>query len=347
MNAAWQEFLTQQRATIEQGVVRHFGDAAAERLATRDATVLCDLSQFGVLRVSGEEAPSFLQNLLSCDINKVTATQAQPGSLNSAKGRMLATMLVWKSGDDYLLHLANDLTEVIRKKLSMYVLRSKVKISGASDEVVCLGVSGAAAAGVLKQRFGAIPQAALQVQQYEPIVLIRGSETRFQISVPAALAPALWTQLSALARPAGSPCWDWLNIRAGIPVVTAATQEQLVLQMSNLDLLGGVSFKKGCYPGQEIVARMHYLGHLKRRTYLAHIDTDTAPQANDPLFSSDYAEQGSGNILNVAAAPEGGYDVLATLHISSVDSQHPIHHLNANGPELSILPLPYSLTPAN
>ncbi len=344
MNAAWQDFLTQQRATIEQGVVRHFGDAAAERIATRDDMVICDLAQFGVIKVNGDEAHSFLQNLLSCDINKVTATQAQLGSLNTAKGRMLATMLIWKNGDDYFLHLARDLAETIRKKLAMYVLRAKVKISDASDEIICLGVSGAAAASVLQKQFGAIPEAPLQTLQHEQLILIRSGETRFQLNMPAALAPALWTQLTTLARPVGSPCWDWLNIRAGIPVVTAATQEQLVLQMSNLDLLGGVSFKKGCYPGQEIVARMHYLGHLKRRTYLAHIDTDIAPQANDPLFSSDYAEQGSGNILNVAAAPDGGYDVLATLHISTVDSGHVVHCRAADGPTLTIQPLPYSLT---
>src|SRR4030065_299584 len=124
MNQDWQNFLTAQGARIQDGVVSHFGDAAAERLAARDGAVLCDLSQFGTLRVSGEEAQSFLQNLLSNDIRETGDTRAQLSSLNSPKGRMLATVLIWRDGDDYLLQLPRVLCEPMRKKLSMYVMRA-------------------------------------------------------------------------------------------------------------------------------------------------------------------------------------------------------------------------------
>ena len=154
MTPDWQNFLMQHGATLVSGVAQRFGDTAAELNATAQSTVLCDLSQFGTLRVSGEEAQSFLQNLLSNDIREVSTTRAQLSSFNTAKGRMLATMLIWREGDDYLLQLPRPLAEAIRKKLSMYVLRAKVKITDASDEIISLGLSGASAQEVLREQFG-------------------------------------------------------------------------------------------------------------------------------------------------------------------------------------------------
>ena len=155
-----------------------------------------------------------------------------------------------------------------------------------AHEHVCLGVAGPGAAALLQNVFGALPQQALAVQQHGDDSVICGGAQRYQVNTTPQRAPELWEKLSAGARPVGSPCWDWLNIRAGIPVILPATQEQFVPQMANLELLGGVGFKKGCYPGQEIVARMQYLGKLKRRMYLAHIESDIAPQAGDELFSA-------------------------------------------------------------
>ena len=130
MNQAWQEFLAAQQALIEEGAVRHFGDAAGELAAARDGTVLCDVSHFGVLKVSGEDAQTFLQNLFSSDVKAVSPVQAQLSSFNTAKGRMLATFLIWQTGADYYLQLPRALAAAMQKKLSMYVLRSKVKVSG-------------------------------------------------------------------------------------------------------------------------------------------------------------------------------------------------------------------------
>lgn len=339
LNPNWQTFLQEHGAQIQDGIVQNFGDACAERLATRDATILCALSQFGILKVSGDEAQSFLQNLCSNDIKAVTPQQAQLSSLNTAKGRVLATFLIWQSGADYYLHLPAALIAPIQKKLTMYVLRAKVKIEDVSAQQVCLGIAGKDAAALLQTHIGALPQSPLAVAQHANASILRLGDERFQIFTTPEHAPALWQQLGA--RPVGSPCWDWLNIRAGIPVVLPATQEQFVLQMLNLDILGGVSFKKGCYPGQEIVARMHYLGKLKQRTYLAHIDSETAPQPNDALYSDDYAGQSSGNVLNAAAAPAGGYDVLATLHSSSVKDAREVHWNSQEGAALGFQTLPY------
>lgn len=345
MNQDWQNFLMQQGAQLQEDVVQHFGDLAAELLATRDSTVLCDLSQFGTLKVSGEEAQKFLQNLLSNDINAVNAGTAQLSSFNSPKGRMLATFLIWQSNADYFLQLPRSLTPAMLKRLSMYVMRSKVKVSDVSDEVVCVGLCGNEAASLLKQHYAASLEQDWSVAQHDYASVIRISAQRFQINTSAQHAISLWRSLSALAQPAGSTCWDWLNIRAGIPVVTPATQEQFVLQMANLDALGGVSFKKGCYPGQEIVARTHYLGKQKRRMFPAHIESESSPKAGDELFSAEMSGQACGMVMNASPAPGGGFDLLAVLQISSRETQS-VHLQSLQGAALNFLPLPYSLPPS-
>lgn len=342
LNSTWHTFLEQQGARIQDGITLDFGDERAERIAARDNTVLCSLSQFGILKVSGDDAQSFLQNLCSSDIKSVTPGQAQLSSLNTAKGRVIATFHVWQNGADYFLQLPHSLLAPIQKKFSMYVLRAKVKIEDASEQQVCIGIAGKEAASLLQSGIGELPQSPLALVQHPNATIIRHGDGRFQINTTPEHAPALWKQLSARARPVGTPCWDWLNIRAGIPVVQPTTQEQFVLQMLNLDILGGVSFKKGCYPGQEIVARMHYLGKLKQRTFLAYIDCNAAPAPNDPLYSDDYAGQISGAILNAAPAPNGGYDVLATLHISSVKDGRVVHWKTLDGAILNFEALPYS-----
>lgn len=343
MNPDWKDFLVRHAAAIESGVVQHFGDAAAERCATEQATVMCDLGQFGTLRVSGEDAQTFLQNLLSNDIRDVSTTRAQFSSLNSPKGRMLASMLIWRNGDDYLLQLPRDLCEPLRKKLGMYVLRAKVKISDTGNEIVLLGLSGADAQEILRKQFGELPQLPLGFIDAEQAGILKFSDTCFQISTTAQGAPALWQSLSQHAQPAGSACWDWINVRAGIPVILPQTQEQFVPQMVNFELIGGVSFKKGCYPGQEIVARMQYLGKPKRRMHLAHIDSNEAPQPGDELFSADMESQASGTVVNASPAPGGGYDVLVVVQLASRESQT-LHWKSLQGETLQFLPLPYPLS---
>ncbi len=343
MNQLWQDFLQQQGAHLHNGVVQHFGDAPAELAASCDGTVLCDLSQFGTLKVSGVDALNFLQNMLSSDVSEVSAQHAQISSLNSPKGRMLASFLIWRTGEDYFLHLPHSLCAAIHKRLSMYILRAKVKIEDASDEVVCLGFNGENAAVQIQECLVSIPQDAMAVAHYDHTSIIRVGAQRFQLNTTPQHAPALWQTLSTSSpRPAGSPCWDWLNIRAGIPVIQPATQEQFVAQMVNLELIGGVNFKKGCYPGQEIVARMQYLGKLKRRMYLAHIEGDTVPQPGDELYSADMEAQASGMVVNATAAPGGGYDLLAVVQISSRDTQT-VHLQSLQGAPLNFLPLPYPI----
>src|SRR5271169_3372964 len=191
MNQTWQDFLASHHAQFQDGAVQHFGDASGELAATQNATVLCDLSQFGILKVSGEDAQDFLQSLMSSDVKTVTPTQAQLSSFNTAKGRLLATFLIWQTGADYYLHLPRSLCAPMQKKLSMYVLRAKVKIEDASTQQVFIGLSGNDATELLRENvFSQIPQDIFAVQQgvhqggLQPayISVIRLGDNRFQIN---------------------------------------------------------------------------------------------------------------------------------------------------------------------
>lgn len=332
MQAEWQQFLASQGALIEDGRVLHFGDLRSElALALRENT-LCDLGQFSFLRISGEDAESFLQNLLSNDIREVSASRAQHSSFNSAKGRMLASFLVWMDGKDYLLMLPTELAEAMRKKLSMYVLRSRVKV--ALEDRIAIGLSGPTAKPPVD--CGGL----MGVAHAGNMSAVRLGETRFVICTSVENAITLWQSLASQAKRVGSTCWDWFNIREGIPVILEQTQEEFVPQMVNFDLIGGINFKKGCYPGQEIVARMHYLGKLKRRMYLAHVQGYAKPGMH--LYSEDMAGQSSGMIANAAPSPAGGSDVLAVIQTASRDA-HPIHMGSMQGEVLQFEPLPYEL----
>jgi folate-binding protein YgfZ len=342
MNPDWQRFLTDRGATLEGGRVASFGEPARELATARNGTVLCDLSHLGLIRAGGDEAREFLHRQLSSDVRNLPDGQAQFSSYNTAKGRMLASLLLWADGDAFLLQLAAELAEPIRKRLGMFVLRSRVKLEDASERCVRLGISGPAAAAAVEERFAEVPGPTLALTRGDAGTLLRLGPERFEVLLPPAAAPAAWEALARHAVPAGHAAWDWLEIRAGWPRVTPATQEQFVPQMANLELIGGVSFKKGCYPGQEIVARTHYLGKVKRRMFLAHIAAATPPAPGDELYSPDTGTQASGMIVNAAPSPEGGYEALAVVQVASAEAGE-VHWKSPDGPRLAFRPLPYQV----
>ena len=186
---------------------------------------------------------------------------------------MLANFLVWQMAGGFMLLLPEALLAPVRQRLGMFLLRAKAKIEDAGDDYIRIGIAGAQAAAILQEVVGDVPPAPHQVSQLTGGVLIRLEQERFLLVLEPAAAPAIWQALAARCTAVGSGCWEWLDIRAGIPWIGSATQEQFVPQMANMELIGGVSFKKGCYPGQEIVARTQYLGQLKRRMVLARIES--------------------------------------------------------------------------
>ena len=337
---SWKTFLQSQGAAIEADSVLHYGDPAAERAAAMDGTIVADLSQLGVIALRGEDTTAFLQGQLSNDVRALHADSAQWSGYCNPKGRLLGNFLVWRQGEDYCLQLSGDILAGVLKRLSMFILRAKVRARDASDENVRLVVAGRQALAAVTAAMGAVPEAAMHSVAGEAGQVIRLGDDKFVLSIAPGRAAAVWQALRQSATPVGAPVWDWLRLNAGIPMIVAATQELFVPQMVNLEVIGGVSFQKGCYPGQEIVARSQYLGKLKRRMFLAHVDAEAAP--GDPLYSADMVGQATGTVVNAAPAPDGGFDVLAVAQVESANTQT-LHLKAADGAALTLKPLPYAL----
>lgn len=337
---SWKTFLQTQGAVIDQTTVLNYGAPAAERAAAADGTIVADLSQLGVIAFRGDEAATFLQGQLTNDVRSLHADGAQWNGYCSPKGRLLGNFLMWRQGEDYCLQLSGDILAGVLKRLSMFILRAKVQGRDASDETVRLVVAGKQAQTAVSAAMGAVPETAMRSVSTDAGQVIRVGEDKFVLSIAPERAAAVWRALRQSATPVGAPVWDWLRLNAGIPMIVAATQEQFVPQMVNLEVIGGVSFQKGCYPGQEIVARSQYLGKLKRRMFLAHVDADAAP--GDSLYSADIAGQATGTVVNAAPAPTGGFDVLAVAQVESANA-HTLHLKAADGAVLSLKPLPYTL----
>jgi hypothetical protein len=337
---SWKQFLQTQGAAVDNDTVLHYGDAAAERGAAADGTVLADLSQLGVIAFRGDDAASFLQGQLTNDVRGLAPDAVQWNGYCSPKGRLLGNFLVWRQGEDYCLQLSRDILPAVLKRISMFILRAKVQGRDAGDETVRLVVAGKQAERAVATALGTVPEGSMRSVPTAHGQVIRVAEDKFVLSIAPEHAVAVWQTLRQTATPVGAPVWDWLRLSAGIPMIVAATQEQFVPQMVNLEVIGGVSFQKGCYPGQEIVARSQYLGKLKRRMFLAHSPAAAAP--GDSLYSADFADQASGTVVNAAPAPEGGWDVLAVVQVESANNQT-LHLGSPDGHALSLKPLPYAL----
>ena len=338
MNPDWKNHLLALGATIDHDAVQHFGNPAAELRAAQGGNIVADLSHFGLIAFNGEDSQTFLQGQVTCDVRQVTPQQGQFGSLCTPKGRMLATFLLWRRDGDYYMELPAALGANIHKHLGKYVMRAKVKLRDASAEFVRLGVAGEGAGALLKTLFGDLPQTPYAAFQSERGLLVALPGKRYEMRVAFDQADALWQALRPNCTAVGAHCWDWLTIRAGVPAILPATQEQFTPQMANIELLGGVSFTKGCYTGQEVVARTQYLGKVKRRLYLAHVDNGAAPQPGDVLAGSEH-----GLIVNAEAAPDGGFDVLAVIPMEDAEAGK-MRLKTADGPLLQFQTMPYAVS---
>ncbi|NTV96182.1 MAG: folate-binding protein YgfZ [Thiobacillus sp.] len=310
MLSEWNEFLRGQAIG---------NDTAADLIAARDGLVMADLSHWGLIAFAGDDSQDFLHGQITNDLRGLGLDRAVFAGYCSAKGRMLANFLVFRRAGDFLVMLPEGVREAVQKRLTMFILRAKVKARDAGAEWVRLGLSGPGAGELLAETLDCLPGSAIMAMAHtDAAFAIRLGDHRFDLFVAPAQAPAVWQQLAAQARPVGAAAWDWLMVDAGVPSILPATQDQFVPQMANMVELGGVSFQKGCYPGQEIVARSQYLGTQKRRLYLAHVEAEAKP--GEPVFSPASGDQAVGQVANAAAAPGGGHDLLAVLRIDAFES---------------------------
>lgn len=341
---SWTEFLARRGASFDDHAVTRFANPEHELAAARDAAVVCDLTPLAALQVAGADAATFLQGQFTNDVAALRPGAAQYSAWCSAKGRMLANFLLLRiDADTFEMMLPASMIDAVRKRLAMFVLRSKVTIRDSSGDSVRIGVGGPAAGAALRAASIDVP-ARFECRTLAGGLIAGVPGERYIALLQPALAEAFWDSVSSAARPAGFPVWQWLTIRAGVPVITAATSDRLVPQMANWDALEGVSFRKGCYTGQEIVARTQYLGRLKERTALAHVD-GPPPSSGDKLYSPAFGDQACGLVINAAASPDGGSDFVAALQNAAMQSAD-VRLGAPDGRAVTFLPLPYPLPDA-
>ena len=303
-----------------------------------DSAFFCTLSHEGVLAVRGSDASKFLQGQLTCNLNYLSDTQASLGARCTQKGRMQSSFRILLEGDGVLLAMASELLEPQLADLKKYAVFSKSKLTDESAAWVRFGLVEADAA--LTALGLDLPPDTDSVARHAGLIAIRVSPGRTELWAPAAQAQSLATQLSSTL--AQGSLNDWLlgQIRAGIGQVMPATRELFIPQMLNLQAVGGVSFKKGCYTGQEIVARMQYLGKLKRRLYRLQLDASDLPEPGTALFAPTHGSS-IGEVV-LAAHAEQGIELLAVLQAEAAEGAN--LHLGAlEGPALHLLELPYQL----
>lgn len=348
MNNEWKSFLTDRGAAFDADGSAAFANASAEVGAAARANVVCALTHLSILHAHGPDALAFLNGQFTNDLRQVDDSHSQLSAYCTPKGRMLAIFRIYKRGEGYDLILPSTLAGNTLKRLRMFIMRSKVAIEHVDEQRVAVGYSGPGITQLLSPLLGDIPGAADQCTEHDDHNLLRlpGPHPRYLLVAPPAKQQELWRKLTPTVISTGRAAWSWFDIIAGLPSIWPATVEEFVPQSTNLELVGGVSFKKGCYPGQEIVARMHYLGKPKQRMYRLHLPQGHSVSRGDKIYGTDLRDQAAGMVVDAQPAPQGGTDMLAVVQLSSVASG-PIGIGAPDGPRLTMDSLPYELSPGD
>ena len=322
---------------------REFIDNQSHQLLEQN--FICDADEVGLILVSGEDATEFLQNQFSNDISLIDESHFQLSSYSTPKGRMLAIFRVVRISNGYILLTTKSLVLPLLQRLQMYVVQAQVSLADASTHFARFAIQTELADVINHPLLATQPGVSFQNDsvfslQLEPL----GEQRRYLVlCLSGDEAKSLWTEFSGNLKVGGFSSWKLAEIKAGMPVIHPETVEEFVLQMSNLHRLGGVSFKKGCFPGQEIVARMEYLGTLKRRMFLASVDTDNLPAAGDEIVTrgKDSAD-GSGKVVDAEFAPDGLCYCLYIARIAKAEAGE-LCLLAQPEKELRNIDLPYNL----
>lgn len=337
MNSDQQSFFDTIDATLTEDGHSHFETDHGQ--ASNFITVI---PYYGLLAIYGPDTAKFLQGQTSCDLDKVDDQHSGAGAYCTPKGRVISSFHVGRQDEQhYLLRMHRDIVDSTRDTLAKYMVFSKAEQHNASEQYQVLGLHGAQAASAIEDYFGATPGARWGTVNLDGMLAIQLDDdaTTFECWVSNEQAAACWQSLAAQLSPASSRQWALLAIQQGWGEVCAATVDLFIPQMLNYQLTGAVSFTKGCYTGQEVVARMQYRGKLKRRMYRARLEGRSA-LPGDSLYSEGN-EQSIGNVANMAAAGDNSCEILAVITNRDIDAGSAIN--TATGKTLELLPLPYSV----
>lgn len=351
INNRWLSFLVRHGAQLSETEPHDIvGFQPPSLPVSANQSFICALPTLGLTQVSGEEAAHFLHSQLTNDVEHLGNDEARLAGYCTPKGRMLASLLMWRSKQGIFLQMPREIRAAVQKRLQMFVLRAKVKLTDVTDQFAILGMAGDEVKAAIAPWFDTLPATPYAKIDSQMGTLVRIADTdhakRYLWIAPVDIAERAWPQLTATLTPRAASVWRLTDIRAGIPRIVKATQEQFVPQMVNFELVGGVNFRKGCYPGQEIVARSQYLGKLKRRMMYAIVATQEAVSAGMEVFSSVDAEQPCGMVVNAEAATPESTECLVELKVGLLE-QGSVHLGSAAGPALTFEPLPYDLPAEN
>jgi tRNA-modifying protein YgfZ len=309
MKTQWQSYLQTLNAQFDdQGFVTHFEGTNFEI----GQPFWSDLSNLGIIEVSGEDAQTFLQGQFTNDVRQVSLEKSQFTAWCNAKGRVLATFYLYKRENTFYLLLPQDNIAAVLRRLAMYVLRSKVKLREITDETHAIGLSGD-----FGKKLNFPEHKNSVINQDDMMILCLSGNTPKWIVIASTEKLQNFTQhLDKSIIPVGKSVWELLEILDGIPQISLSTADAFTPHMLNLQLIEGVNFKKGCYSGQEIVSRTQYLGKVKRRIYLAKIHAK-CPKIGDNLVVE--GEENTAQIVNIAPHPDGFCYVLAVVSNAAVE----------------------------
>ncbi len=294
MNLQWQTFLTEQGAKFSTtNEILTFGHPEIERFLVKNGPIITSQAHQALLKVSGKESFDFLQGQLTNDLKNVNHETAQLSAYCDPKGNILTTFLVFKIADNFYLSFDFSLKDMIQKRLTMFVMRSKVAITDVADDLIHIGFAGDFAHLALQRLLSTKVKKDYQTAQLASesmsatVVKVPGPYHRYEIFATAEEMQLIWKKLKNNSDTTNSADWKLLDIVYGMPSLNSETQGKFIAQFFNLDKLEAISFKKGCFPGQEIIARIHYRGKVTKRMIRIHFSETVALQRGVDLILND------------------------------------------------------------
>ena len=352
LDPKWSTFLNTQNAQFDEaGKITTFGQAELERFLIKNGPVLTSLTHQALLKVTGSEAETFLQGQLTSDIKDVTDTLAQISAYCDPKGQVLAIFLVFKYQGDYYLSFDSSLKESIQKRLTMFVMRSDVQISDVSNSLIHIGFAGEFGDLDIQRRLDTKVKEIYETGYIEEegmtdvcVVKVPGPYHKYDLFGPADQVELAWKSLRTNADLTNSYDWNLLNIAAGVPEITTETSAQFIAQFLNLDKLDGINFKKGCFPGQEIIARVHYRGKVTKRMFRIRCNELLDLTTGQELILKDSSDK-SHKLIVINSNP-GIFEGTLCLAVGTIKSLDAVEGdlTTESGQPAFIEPLPYSVT---
>ena len=348
MNPEWQQFLQQQGAVFEEPHTEQQSHIEIRQFSTPGADASTDnqltaITNTGVIAINGQDAKKFLQGQLTCNLDDIDQQKSSIGALCSYQGKTICSFRILLDQDTYYLLLHTSLVASVMVYLKKYIAFSKAEMIDASDQFVQIGCWGDQIDRVLQAELDIEPLAQEEVRSSALGLAIPVGQNPLRFICMGNLenSQKLWNKLAVNCEKVSSQSWQLMNIRSGTPEISIDTTEQFIPQMLNLDLIGGISFQKGCYTGQEIVARSHYLGKQKRRLFRLQTRSGLSPTPGTEIFA-DEKPQAAGIVVNAApSSNENEYEILAVMKIAAMDKA--LFLDDKNGAKLSVLPLPYAI----